>query len=205
ERLRFMSPHPHYMDDKLIEAMAATPAVCEHIHLPIQSGSNRILSLMRRNYTRELYAGIAQRLRSAIPGISITTDIIVGFPSETEAEFEETLNFIQEISFDGAYCFKFSPRDATEAANHEGQLPQSLKEERLSRLLALTDNLGRAKAKSQIGRKVKVLWETHGEGRTRNNWIFRPLEPAQISPGFTNQVTIEAVKNRLLLGRLSLE
>lgn len=202
QRLRFMSPHPHYVNDKLIETMARTPAVCEHLHLPLQSGSNKILKLMRRNYTRERYGEIIAQLRSAIPGISITTDIIVGFPSETEADFQESLSMIQEIEFDGAYCFKFSPRQGTEAALMDDQLSDGVKEERLARLLKLTENLGRAKAAAQAGRSAQVLWETHEEGRSRENWRVRVKSEAQNLPGTTTTVQIESAQNRLLLARL---
>ncbi|MEK7515971.1 MAG: MiaB/RimO family radical SAM methylthiotransferase [Patescibacteria group bacterium] len=138
KRLKFMSPHPYYFSEKLIETIAQTPAACEHIHLPLQSGSDRILGLMRRNYDRRRYREIIAKLRQYVPKISITTDIIAGFPTESEDDFKQTLNFMEEISFNSAYCFKFSPRAGTQAALSESQLPQEIIEERLARLLELT-------------------------------------------------------------------
>ncbi|MBI2069430.1 MAG: tRNA (N6-isopentenyl adenosine(37)-C2)-methylthiotransferase MiaB [Elusimicrobia bacterium] len=202
ERIRFMSPHPYYFNDKLIETLAATPQVCNHIHLPVQSGSNRILKLMRRNYTRERYLEIVQKLRAAIPNIAITTDIIAGFPTETEQDFDETMDLIWEGGFNGAYCFKFSPRDGTDAANLEGQIDQETKECRLARALELTEDMGRKKAQAQIGQVKEVLWHTDQEGFSRDSYKVELLNGQKTQAGSAQPVNIEGVKSRKLLGRL---
>ena len=111
-----MSPHPHYLDDRMIEAFGEVPKICEHLHLPVQSGSDRLLKAMRRNYTREQYIHRVQRLRDRVPEIALTTDIIVGFPGERDVDFEETLSLVDQVGFDAAFCFKFSPRSGTSAA-----------------------------------------------------------------------------------------
>src|SRR5205085_4693100 len=114
-RIRFTSPHPHDFTDDVIEAMAETPAVCEHIHFPLQSGSDRVLRLMRRSYRSGRYLGWLRRIREAVPGVAVTTDIIVGFPGETEADFLGTLRVVEEARFDAAYTFQYSPRPGTPA------------------------------------------------------------------------------------------
>ncbi len=141
EEIRFMSPHPHYMSDKLIAALGEIPQISNEIHLPVQSGSDPVLVSMKRNYTRAEYAGIASKLRRARPGLALSTDFIVGFPGETEEDFERTLSFAEEIRFSMAYCFKYSPRAGTESAAQADDVPENLKEERLGRLLAKMENL----------------------------------------------------------------
>jgi tRNA-2-methylthio-N6-dimethylallyladenosine synthase len=141
ERIRFMSPHPKHMRGPVIQAMAECPKVCRHIHLPLQSGSNRLLSEMKRLYTREEYAAIAEKLRSAVPGISITTDVIVGYPGETENDFEQTLSLVEEIRFNGLFAFKYSPRPGTSSAQQQETISEGAKEERLQRVLLLNDQM----------------------------------------------------------------
>ena len=139
ERIRFTSPHPKGYGDDLAEAYARLPKLCESAHIPLQSGSDRILKLMHRGYTRERFLAIIQKLRQAKPGIGITTDIIVGFPGETEEDFEQTLSLCREIAFDNAYIFKYSERRDTPAADMPDQVPQEIREERNHRLLELVN------------------------------------------------------------------
>ena len=136
ERVRFMSPHPYYMTDRVIQAMAEVPQVCEALHLPVQSGSTAMLKRMQRNYTRESYLELTQRLRRAMPGMTISTDIIVGFPGESESDFRETLSLIGEAEFDFGYVFKYSARVGTPAAELEG-FPEELVEERHQQCLSV--------------------------------------------------------------------
>ena len=178
ERIRFTSPHPKGYGDDLIEAYARLPKLCESAHLPLQSGSDRILKLMHRGYTREKFLGIVEKLRRARPGIGITTDIIVGFPGETEEDFELTLSLCREVQFDNAYIFKYSPRRDTPAAAMPDQVPQAIREERNHRLLELVNDIAARKYDGFIGRQVEILVEGPSKknaarytGRTRCNRI----------------------------------
>jgi tRNA-2-methylthio-N6-dimethylallyladenosine synthase len=178
ERIRFTSPHPKGYGADLVEAFARLPKLCESAHLPLQSGSDRILKLMHRGYTREKFAGIVRQLRRARPGIGITTDIIVGFPGETEEDFEQTLSVCREVEFDNAYIFKYSPRRDTPAADMPEQVPQAVREERNERLLELVNELAARKYDAFIGRQVQILVEGPSRknaarftGRTRCNKI----------------------------------
>lgn len=141
ERIRFMSPHPRHMRDRVIQAMADSPKVCRHIHLPLQSGSDRLLGAMKRLYTRADYKTIVQKLRQAIPGLLITTDLIVGYPSETDEDFRDSLSLMEGIRFDGLFAFKFSPRPGTTAAEQTDDVPDSVKEDRLQQVLALNKRI----------------------------------------------------------------
>jgi tRNA-2-methylthio-N6-dimethylallyladenosine synthase len=147
ERIRFMSPHPRHMRDRVIAAMRDCGKVCRHIHLPVQSGSSRLLEAMNRLYNRDHYISIVQKLREAMPDIMITTDLIVGFPGEAEADFEESLALMRDVHFDGLFAFKFSPRPGTPAALQKDDVLAEVKEERLQRVLALNKELQAAKAK----------------------------------------------------------
>ncbi len=178
ERIRFTSPHPKGYGDDLVEAYARLPKLCESAHIPLQSGSDRILKLMHRGYTREKFLGIIQKLRQAKPNIGITTDIIVGFPGETEEDFEQTLSLCREIGFDNAYIFKYSPRRDTPAADMPDQVPQAVLEERNHRLLDLVNEIAGRKYDTFIGRQVQILVEGPSKknparhtGRTRCNRI----------------------------------
>src|SRR6059036_1011988 len=141
ERIRFTSPHPKDFREPVIAAIVECDAVCEHVHLPLQSGSSRILKAMRRTYTRERYLALAERMRDAIPDVAFGTDIIVGFPGETEEDFRETLEVVDEVGFDSAFTFVYSPRQGTEAAAMAEQVPHQLKIERMERLVELTQRL----------------------------------------------------------------
>lgn len=160
-RIRFTSPHPNDFSARVIAAMAEVPAVCEHVHLPMQSGSTRTLKRMLRRYTREGYLECVERLRSAIPGLSLTTDVIVGFPGETDAEFEETLSAVAEVGFDDAFTFKFSPREGTPATRLPDELvvPDAVASERLDRLIEAVRDGARARNLAMLGRRAEVLVE----------------------------------------------
>lgn len=174
-RLRFTSPYPTDFTDRVIEAMATTPAVCDHVHLPVQSGSNAVLRRMLRRYTREVYLEVVDRLRRAIPSITFTTDVIVGFPGETDPQFEETLSLIPEAGFDDAYTFKYSLRDGTPAVKLQDRVPDEVASERLDRLIELVRAQARARNLPRIGAVHEVLVERPARrgdlmlGRTRAN------------------------------------
>lgn len=164
ERLRFTSPHPRDFTDDVIEAMAQTPNVCHQLHMPLQSGSDRVLRAMRRSYRQERYLDILARVRAAMPDAAISTDIIVGFPGETEADFEQTLDVVREARFAGAFTFQYSPRPGTPAAELPDQVPKEIVQERYERLVALQEEISLAGNRELVGRIVEVL-VTQGEGR----------------------------------------
>ncbi len=178
ERIRFTSPHPKGYGDDLIEAYARLPKLVESAHLPVQSGSDRVLKLMHRGYTRECYLGIIGKLRRARPEIGISTDVIVGFPGETEDDFEQTLSLAREVEFDQAYIFKYSQRRDTPAAEMPDQVPQKVREERNQRLLGVINEIAACKYKQFVGRQTQILVEGPSKrnparmtGRTRCNKI----------------------------------
>jgi tRNA-2-methylthio-N6-dimethylallyladenosine synthase len=178
ERIRFTSPHPKGYGDDLVEAYARLPKLVESAHIPAQSGSDRLLKAMHRGYTRERFLGITRKLRVARPGIGLTTDLIVGFPGETEEDFEQTLSLVREAEFDNAFMFKYSPRRDTPAATLPDQLPDSVKEERNHRLLELMNELGASRYRALVGQRRQILVEGPSRknparlmGRTRCNKI----------------------------------
>jgi len=178
ERIRFTSPHPKGYGDDLVEAFGRLDRLCEHAHLPLQSGSDRVLGAMHRGYTRERFLDLVARLRRGCPDIAITTDVIVGFPGETEADFEETMALGREVAFDSAFLFKYSPRKDTPAAARADQVPPAVREERLARLIDLVNGMGARKLEALVGQTVEVLVEGPSrknparlEGRTRRNQI----------------------------------
>lgn len=160
-RVRYTSPHPNDFSDRVIAAMAETPTVCEHVHLPMQSGSTTMLKRMLRRYSREEYLDVVARLRAAIPSINLTTDIIVGFPGETDAEFEETLSAVEAAGFSDAFTFKFSPRDGTPATRMpaEWTVSDEVAGARMERLVALVRQQARARNLAMLGRRAEVLVE----------------------------------------------
>jgi tRNA-2-methylthio-N6-dimethylallyladenosine synthase len=164
ERVRFTSPHPAAFTDDVIAAMAETPNVMPQLHMPLQSGSDRILRAMRRSYRSEKFLGILDRVRAAMPDASITTDIIVGFPGETEEDFAETLRVVEASRFSSAFSFQYSPRPGTPAATMADQLPKEIVQERFERLLALQERIGAEEAQRQVGRTLEVL-VAEGSGR----------------------------------------
>ncbi len=172
ERIRFTSPHPRDFTDDVIEAMAATPAVMPSLHMPLQSGSDRILRAMRRSYRQERYLGILQRVRASIPGAAITTDIIVGFPGETEQDFEQTLDVVREARFSSAFTFKYSPRPGTPAASMAEQVPADVVAERYQRLVEAVEEIAWSQNRGQVGSTVEVL-VAEGAGRKDRETLRR--------------------------------
>ena len=175
ERIRFTSPHPKDFREPVIAAMAECASVCEHVHLPLQSGSSRLLKAMRRTYTRERYLALVDTLRAAIPDLAFGTDIIVGFPGETEDDFRETLEVVEEVGFDSAFTFVYSPRAGTEAATMPDQVPHEVKIERMERLVELTQRIARERNEERVGRVEEVLVE--GPSRTDPTRAARPHAP----------------------------
>ena len=204
-RIRFMSPHPKDMRGDVIEAMAECAAVCNQLHLPLQSGSSRILKQMRRTYDADRYLELVARVRAAIPDVALTTDIIVGFPGETEADFEETMRVYDAVGFDHAYTFIYSSRAGTEAASFDGHIADDVKHERLSRLVELVQQHAALRNAALIGTVQEVLSEgpsrrepTVFRGKTRGNKtaLFSPPAPA----GTIVSVQIEQSTSQTLRG-----
>jgi tRNA-2-methylthio-N6-dimethylallyladenosine synthase len=178
ERLRFTSPHPIGFRDDLIDAISRLPKLAEHVHLPLQSGSNRILKAMHRAYTAEKYVDLVQRVRTARPGIALTTDIIVGFPGETEDDYKQTRDLVEQIQFDNAFVFRYSPRRDTPAAEMPNQIDERTKEERNQDLLRVVNESTRRAGEHLVGKTVEILCEGPSKtnparlmGRTRTNKI----------------------------------
>ena len=176
ERIRYTSPHPKDMREDVIRAHADLPALCEHIHLPLQSGSSRILKAMRRTYNRERYLDRVAMIRELVPDCAITTDIIVGFPGETDADFEETMEVVERVRYDSAFTFVFSPRRGTLAAELEDHLPHPVKRQRMDRLVEAVQRHAAERAQRFVSRTVEVLVEGPSRtdpsklrGRTRHN------------------------------------
>ena len=182
ERVRFTSPHPKDFTDDVIAAMAGTPNVMHSLHMPMQSGSDTVLRAMRRSYRRERYLGIIERVRAAMPDAAITTDIIVGFPGETDDDFEQTLDVVRRARFSGAFTFQYSQRPGTPAAALDGQVPKALVQERYERLLAVQEEISWSENKRQLGRVIDVL-VAEGEGR---------------KDGATHRISGRAPDNRLV-------
>jgi tRNA-2-methylthio-N6-dimethylallyladenosine synthase len=206
ERIRFTSPHPKDFREPVIAAIADCDAVCEHVHLPLQSGSSRILKAMRRTYTRERYLALVDTMRAAIPDVAFGTDIIVGFPGETERDFEETLEVVEQVGYDSAFTFVYSPRAGTEAAAMAEQVPHEVKIERMERLVEVTQRLAHERNQRRIGRTEEVLVEGASRtgpallrGRTRRNTTVNFAGVAQ--PGELVAVRIESATSTTLRGR----
>ena len=169
ERTRFMTSHPKDLSTELIDAVATVPSVCEHVHLPLQSGSDGVLAAMRRGYTADHYFDRATTLRRAVPDVSLTTDIIVGFPGETEADFGATVALAEEVAFDAAFTFVYSPRPGTAAADLPQQVDEDVKRDRVRRLIAVTQRVGGERRSRFVGRRLQVLVE----GRSRDGALWR--------------------------------
>jgi tRNA-2-methylthio-N6-dimethylallyladenosine synthase len=205
ERIRFTSPHPKDFRDPVIAAMAECGAVCEHIHLPLQSGSSRLLKLMRRTYDRERYLKLVAKLRDAIPGLALGTDIIVGFPGETEDDFRETLEVVEHVRYDSAYTFIYSPRRGTEAAELPDQIADEVKHERLERLVEVVQRIAAERNSKRVGTVEEVLVEgasrtdaTLLRGRTRGN--VSVVFTGDAAPGELVDVEIAAATSTTLRG-----
>jgi tRNA-2-methylthio-N6-dimethylallyladenosine synthase len=205
ERIRFTSPHPKDFRRPVVEAMAECAAVCEHAHLPLQSGSTRVLKAMRRTYSRERYLRLVDELRGAIPDLALTTDIIVGFPGETEDDFRETIEVVEEVGYDGAFTFVYSPRAGTEAASMSEQVPDDVKHERIERLVDVVQRVAHDRNQQRVGRTEEVLVEGSSRtdssllrGRTRRNTTVNFVGEA--SPGDLVEVRIESATSQTLRG-----
>src|SRR5665811_336646 len=205
ERIRFTSPHPKDFRSDVIAAMAECVSVCEHAHLPAQAGSSRILKAMRRTYDRERFLVLVAEMRSAIPDLAITTDLIVGFPGETDEDFEQTLSLVESAGFDGAYTFVYSPRYDTEAASLPDQVPEEIKRERIERLIELVQRTARDRNERRIGGVEQVLVERQSRtdstllrGRTRRNTTVNFAGTARA--GELVDVLVEAASSTTLRG-----
>ncbi len=175
-RIRYFTSHPKDFSKQMVNTIKNSRHICEHFHLPVQSGNNRILKLMHRGYTREQYLQLADYIRSQIPKASITTDIIVGFPGETDEEFQDTIDLVKSVGFDGAFTFIYSPRSGTSAAKMEGQIPRKIKSQRLQQLVETQNEITKAINKSLVGTVQEILIEgpdpknpAYSRGRTRTN------------------------------------
>ena len=206
ERIRFTSPHPKDFRPPVIAAIAESRAVCEHVHLPLQSGSTRILKAMRRTYTAERYLRLVGELRDAIPDLALGTDIIVGFPGETEDDFRDTLEVVEEVGYDSAFTFVYSPRSGTEAAELADQVPEDLKRDRMERLVEVVQRLAAERNAARVGLLEEVLVEGPSRtepsllrGRTRRNTTVNFVGVAE--PGDLTSVVIEGSTSTTLRGR----
>ena len=209
ERIRFTSPHPQEVKDDFIDFATSKPKVCRHIHMPLQSGSDRILKLMNRNYRRKRYLSIIEALKERVPDIAITTDIIVGFPGETEEEFLETLDVMNQVQFDNSYSFIFSPRPGTKAAEMEDDVPYEEKLRRLQLLQARQNEIAKERLQAWLGKTVEVLLDGPSkhhknrlQGRTSQNIMVNlNHEQEDLSPGDLVDVEIEEAAKFTLKGR----
>lgn len=207
-RIRFVTSHPVFMKRRLIEAMRDLPKVCKYIHIPAQSGSDRILALMKRRYTRARYMEIANELVETVPGIAIQTDFIVGFPTESDMDFEATESLVREVRFQGSFVFKYSVRPGTESAGLPDDVPEAVKKERNQRLLAVQEEVSRERNRAQHGRRVEILVEGPSRtnprrqtGRTDTNQIV-VFEAGRDLRGRFVQVVIERSTPLTLFGTL---
>jgi tRNA-2-methylthio-N6-dimethylallyladenosine synthase len=206
ERIRFTSPHPKDFREPVVAAMAECRSVCEQVHLPLQSGSSSVLKRMRRTYDRERYLKLASRLRAAIPDLALGTDIIVGFPGETDEDFAQTLDVVEEVRYESAYTFIFSPRSGTEAAGLPDQVPGDVKHERLERLVEVVQRVSAERNAERVGRVEEVLVEgtsrtdaTLLRGRTRRNTTVNFAGSAH--PGELVDVLVDGATSTTLRGR----
>lgn len=210
-RIRFTTSHPRDFNQELIDTIARCTRVCEHIHLPVQAGSNRILKLMNRGYDRDYYLDLVERIRQAIPEVSITTDIMVGFPGETEEDFAQTMDLVEKVRFDAAFTFVYNPRPGTLAATLPDQVPEEVKSRRIQELIARQNEITLAKNQSFIGRVEEVLVEGESKtnpaklsGRTRTNRLVIFSGPKELA-GKLVFVAITGAKLTHLEGELALE
>lgn len=204
--LRFLTNHPKDMNYEIIETIKKHPNISRHIHLPLQSGSDRILQLMNRNYTLKKYKEIIKMIISEIPEISITTDLIVGFPTETDDDFQKTIEAVEEIRFDSAFVFKYSPRKGTKAYELPDDVPQSIKEERHHKLLSLCDSIAKQKNSKYVNSKQEVLIISKNNnyfiGKTLTNKTVEIITNSNLEIGSFTTVNIESIKNHTLIGKL---
>lgn len=208
KRIRFMTSHPKDLSDELIEVMAKSDKICHHLHLPLQSGSSRVLKEMNRRYAKEKYLNLVEKIRTAIPDISLTTDIIVGFPGETEEDFQETLDVVKKAGYDTAFTFIYSKRTGTPAAAKEDQVPADVTKERFNRLLALVQEQGRIRSSRFAGTVQEVLVEEESKekgiftGRTQYNLLVHFPADESLLGTYVN-VKLEECKGFYYLGSLA--
>jgi tRNA-2-methylthio-N6-dimethylallyladenosine synthase len=206
DRIRYTSPHPQDMREDVVVCHAELPSLCEHIHLPLQAGSSAVLKRMRRTYNRQRFMDRVALIREHVPDVALTTDIIVGFPGETEADFAETLEVVEEVGFDGAFTFVFSPRRGTEAAEMtEDFVPHPVKVERMQRLVEVVQRRAHERSQRFVGRTLEVLVEGPSRtdpskirGRSRHNKVVNFTGLA--APGETVQVDISSATSQTLAG-----
>jgi len=203
ERIRFTSPHPLHMDDEFLEEFANNPKICKSMHMPLQSGSTKVLRDMKRGYTKEWFLDRAFKLREMVKDVHISTDIIVGFPGESEEDFEETMDVVKKVKFEQIFSFKYSPRPLTPAKDYKDQVPQDIASDRLERLQKLHFEILDEISKEEMGRVYKVFFEElkpngYVAGRSDNNWIIKVKGSEELLGKFAN---VKITKT----GRLSLE
>ena len=191
ERVRFMTSHPKDLSDELIRVMAKNEKVCRHLHLPLQSGSDKVLREMNRHYTKSSYLALTDRIRAAMPDISLTTDIIVGFPGESEADFEETLDVVRRVRFDSAFTFIYSPRTGTPAAKRSDQVPAEAVKDRFARLLDLVQTIGAERSGRDVGRTLPVLVEEKD-----------PQHPERVTGRLGNNIMVHFPGDESLIGKI---
>ena len=209
ERIRYMTSHPRDMSEEVVKVVSECKNICENFHIPAQSGSNRILKAMNRGYTREKYLSLVDSIKKYCPEAAITTDIIVGFPGETEEDFQDTLSLMREVQFDAAYTFIYSKRSGTPAAGYEDQIPLDVKKERLNRLMEVQNENSLAKNKLLIGKKLEVLAEGPSQsnseiwtGRTRTNkLVLWPVLGKEYTIGQSVNIEITSAQTWLLKGK----
>jgi tRNA-2-methylthio-N6-dimethylallyladenosine synthase len=203
DRIRYTSPHPTHMGEDVVRAHAELPSVCEHVHLPLQAGSSQVLKRMRRTYDRGRFTDRVALLREHVPDVAITTDVIVGFPGETEEDFQETLEVCEDVGFDGAFTFIFSPRRGTEAAEMADDVPHEVKVERMERLVEVVQRRARERAQRFVGRTLDVLVEgpsrtdpSRHRGRSRHGKVVNfsgIAEPGEIVPVLITRATSQTL------------
>ena len=207
ERVRFMTPHPKDLSDDLIREIADNPKICNHVHLPLQSGSSRLLKLMNRHYTKEQFLALVEKIREGIPNVAITTDIIIGFPGETEDDFEDTLDVVRKAGFMSAFTFIYSKRSGTPAASMPDQVPEEVSADRMKRLLDTVGEVAADQAERYTGTVVDVLWEEFKEstgcvtGRMENNLLVHFPGNASML-GSVKKVKLNECKGFYYLGEL---
>ena len=207
KRIRFMTSHPKDLSDELIETMARSSKICHHLHLPLQSGSSRVLKEMNRRYDKEKYLSLVEKIRNAIPDISLTTDIIVGFPGETEEDFKETLDVVEKAGYDTAFTFLYSKRTGTPAAKMDDQIPEDVAKERFGRLLSLVQEKGRERSSRFAGTVQEVLVEEESKekgvftGRTQYNLLVHFPADESLLGKYVN-VKLEECRGFYYLGTL---
>lgn len=210
DRIRFTSPHPKDFSDEMIREMAENPKVCKHMHLPMQAGNDRVLARMRRDYTFQDFARLVEKARAVMPDIGFSTDIIVGFPTETEAEFQDTLRLVEQVRFDSAFTFEYSPREGAASAKWEDDVPQAEKNHRLRRLVELQRGIAEEKAAACAGRSFEVLVESTSKkndnewmGRSSCNRVVVMPEDPRYGLGSMVRVEIQSVRSFTLRGRVT--